>query len=112
MPYKFETDKLKISPKHDKRIKLTNEDKENIRKDYATGLYSQRKLAEKYNVSRRLIVYILYPDRYEKAKELHKQRRKDGRYYNKERHREYMNRHRQHKKELHDKGLLKGNGEK
>src|SRR5690606_41899332 len=107
MPYKFETEKLSINnPKYDKRIKLTDEDRESIRKEYATGKISQRGLAKKYNVSRRLIQFVLDPDKEKVAKQQFKERRKDGRYYNKDKHKEYMRRHRKHKKELYDKGLL------
>lgn len=105
MPYKFEKTPIN-NPKHDKRVKLTDEDKENIRKEYASGLISHRGLAEKYKVSRRLIQFILNPDKLEIAKKQFTERQKDGRYYDKEKHKEYMKNHRKHKKDLNNKGLL------
>ena len=48
MPYKSE--KIKLSKEQDRRIKLTDEQRQEIRDKYATGLYSQRNLASEYNV--------------------------------------------------------------
>lgn len=107
MPHKF--DNMPISnPKHDNRVKLTEEDKENICKEYATGTISQRELAKKYGVSRRLIQFTLSPEKLDRAKKAFSERQKDGRYYDKEKHKDYMKKHRQHKRELYDSGLLKG----
>jgi hypothetical protein len=105
MPFKF--DKIPINnPKHDKRVKLTDEDRENIREDYKTGTISQRGLAKKYGVSRRLIQFILNPEKQEKAREQFLERQKDGRYYDREKHNEHMKKYREHKKELFNQGLL------
>lgn len=94
------------NPKLDKRVKLTEEDKENIVKDYQTGIISIHSLSKKYNVSRRLIQFTLFPDRKEKAKEAFSERQKDGRYYDREKHNEQMQRHREYKKDLFEKGLI------
>jgi predicted DNA-binding protein (UPF0251 family) len=108
MPYKFE--KIPINnPEHDKRVKLTAEDKENILLEYASGLFSQRDLATKYGVSRRLIQFTLDPDKAERNKVLFAERQKDGRYYDREKNNEYMKRHRDHKKELWNNGFLNEN---
>ena len=90
MPYRFENKHLKMRKEDDKRIKLTEDDKKEIRKLYSQGLMSQRQLAKMFNVSRRSIQFALDP---EKLKENYKQRverGKDGRYYDKERQKEYM----------------------
>lgn len=106
MPYKF--DNIPINnPKHDKRVKLTDEDKDNIREEYKTGLVSQRDLAKKYGVSRRLIQFVLSPEKLISARKQFLERQKDGRYYDKEKHNEHMRNHRNHKKDLWEKGLLK-----
>lgn len=108
MPYKFE--KIPINnEKLDKRVKLTKEDKENIVDEYAKGNISINALARKYSVSKRTIQFTLFPERREKARKQFLERQKDGRYYNKSRHNEYMKNHRKYKKELHEKGLLKEN---
>ncbi len=78
MPYKSE--KIKLPKQYDKRIKLTDKQREEIKEKYMTGLYSQRDLAAEYKVSRRLITFILNPEKYEISKEQFKERRKDGRY--------------------------------
>jgi hypothetical protein len=110
MPYKF--DKVPINnPKLDKRVKLTEDDKKNIVADYETGVISINGLAKKYGVSKRTIQFTLFPERKEKAKQLYKERRKDGRYYDKDKHNEYMKNHREHKKELWNNGLLNESGE-
>lgn len=114
MPYKI--DKMSIGdPKNDKRVKLTVEDRENIRLEYAQGGTSHNKLAQKYGVSKRLVQFVLSPEKQIVAKQQFAERQKDGRYYDKDKHKEYTKKHRNYKKELHAKGLLsekeKTNGE-
>lgn len=106
MPYKSE--KIKLSKEQDRRVKLTDEQKEEIRIKYKTGLYSQRKLATEYNVSRRLITFILDEEKAERAKEQFKERRVDGRYKpDKEKWARTIREHRRYKQELYLKGELK-----
>lgn len=106
MPYKSE--KMKIADKTlDKRVKLTDLQREQIKDEYSTGLISQRKLAEKYGVSRRTIQFIIDPEKEKIAKEQFKERRKDGRYYDKENHKQYMKKFRDRKQELYKEGKLK-----
>lgn len=105
MPRK--TDQLAINnPTHDKRVKLTEENKTAIKSEYETGLFSINGLARKWKVSKRLIQFTLFPERAEHAKKLYAQRRKDGRYYDKDKHTESVRLHRIHKKELFENGLL------
>jgi len=106
MPYKFEKTPIN-NQKYDKRVKLTDEQREKIRNDYDTGEISIRGLERKYGVSRRLIQFILFPERLEKAKRDFAQRQREGRYYDKDKHKEYMKKHREHKKDLVKKGFLK-----
>jgi len=100
----FETYHIKLPSRLDKRRRLTNKDKENIK-----TLYSQscpiRQIARVYeNVcSRRLIQFVLFPDRHERAKETFKGNRKDGKYYHKEKHTAAMRKHRRYKKKALDK---------
>lgn len=106
MPYKFETEGKKIPKDKDKRIKLTDEQREQIREMYATGLYSQRTLAKMFNVSRRLIVFTIYPERLEENKKRRAERGGSKQYYDKDKHREYMKQHRRRKRELDKNGEL------
>jgi len=105
VPYLFE--KKKIPKELDKRRKLSDADKEEIQYRYLkVGGVSQRDLAKEYNVSRRLIVFCIYPERQEKN---YKNRVNNGgskSYYDKDKNREYMQKHRLRKKELNEKGLL------
>ena len=56
MPYKH---KEKLIPlEHDRRVKLNDTQRQEIRELYSSGSYSQRGLAKLYGVSRRLIVFI------------------------------------------------------
>ena len=97
MPYKFES--IPVGRENDRRIKLTDEQRDEIRHKYSTGQYSQRQLASEYNVSRRLIVFILYPERQRKVD--------SAKYYSTEKQRVYMQRHRDHKKKLYEEGKIK-----
>lgn len=104
MPYKFETEK-KLIPRNKKRnVKLTTEQREYIKAN-PEGL-SKHQLAAKFNVSRRLIQFIMHPER--QAKNLLDRQKRGGSkiYYDKEKHKEAMKDHRKYKKSLSDKNLL------
>ena len=105
MPYKSE--KIKLSKEQDRRIKLSDEQKEEIRAKFATGHYSQRGLAIEYNVSRRLISFVLDDEKAKRAAEQLKERRADGRYKpSKEQWAATMRNHRQYKQQLYMEGKL------
>lgn len=105
MPYKSE--KMKLTRDQDRRIKLTDAQREEIRQKYASGLYSQRALAKEYNVSRRTIQFTVDADKYARAREQFKQRRKDGRYKpSKEEWAETVREHRRYKQRLYVNGKL------
>lgn len=106
MPYKSE--KIKLSEEQDRRRKLTDEQRKEIKDKYATGLYSQRALAREYNVSRRLIQFITDEEKLKRHKELSKVRKADGRYKpTKEEWAKTVREHRRYKQELYLKGELK-----
>ena len=106
MPYKYATDKMLIPENKDKRVKLTLCQKEEIFELYATGNYSQRALAREYNVSRRLIQFIIYPEKLEENRQRRQERGGSKQYYNKEANTIAQRTHRQHKQELYLKGEL------
>ena len=106
MPYKSE--KIKLPREYDRRVKLSDEQREEIKEKYATGLYSQRALASEYHVSRRLISFVLDPEKAQRAAELYKERRADGRYKpSKEEWAETVREHRRYKNKLYEEGLLR-----
>jgi len=97
MPYWFEKLKIKLPKEKDRRRKLTDEDRETIKSLYKLG-FGIREIARIFEkkCSRRLIQFILFPER---LKRLAKQR--DWRdYYDRDKHREYMRNHRKYKKEV------------
>ena len=104
MPYKFETQKLKIPREINRTIKLTEKDKEEIKELYKTGKWSHRTLAEKYNVSKSLIGLVLTPGRYEAVRKRRKEYASE--YYHKEKQKEYIRNERQYKYELYKKNKL------
>lgn len=105
MPFKSE--KIIIAKtSFDKRVKLTDEDKELIRKIKAEENLSQRALARQFNVSRRLIQYVLDPEKLTENKRLREERGGSKQYYDKEKHREYMKDHRRYKQDLYIKGEI------
>ena len=107
MPHIFETQHLKIPKEHDKRVKLTKEDKELIKHLYETTDTSQRKLATQFGVSRRLITFILDPEKQKANLQARDARGGSKKYYDKETNKKRMKAHREHKRALYEEGLLK-----
>jgi IS30 family transposase len=68
MPYKFQTDKIKLPRALDRRVKLTPEEREQIVWLHKQGT-AIRQIARQYpQVSRRLIQMVVFPYRYEVLK--------------------------------------------
>ncbi len=107
MPYKFETDKLSIPKDKDRRYKLSDQDREDIKNLYfGSNNISQRALARKFEVSRRLISFILFPERQEENYKRRIERGGSKIYYNKNKNTESARETRRYKKELYDKNEL------
>ena len=106
MPYKHI--KFKIPKNLDRRRKLTDDDRQNIKNMYFEDHLLIREIARYYEklCSRRLIQFVLFPERAELQAKHHKENAKDGRYYNKDKWREQMKRHRQYKQVLYLKNKL------
>lgn len=103
----FKSDSMKIgNEKLDRRVKLTLEQKEEIKELYKTGNFSLRKLGTMYKVDKRTIQFIINPEKYEIAKQQRKERGKDGRYYDREYHNEKTKEHRRYKNNLYKDGKL------
>jgi DeoR/GlpR family transcriptional regulator of sugar metabolism len=102
------SDKIPINnPKLDRRIKLTAEDKELIKWLREEEQISYQKLANQFNVSKRTIIFICKPETLEACKKARKERGGSKIYYNKEKHTDATKEHREYKKELYGKGLIK-----
>ena len=104
MPYKSE--KIRLSPSQDRRRKLTDEQKQQIKELYATGLYSQRALAREFNVNRSTIAIIVNPERAKAVSERRKEHANDYK-YDKETWAKVKREHRHYKQSLYLKGELK-----
>lgn len=106
MPYKSE--KMKLTETQDRRKRLTNGQREEIRELYGTGCYSLNDLAKKYNVSKKTILLIVNKDSAEKARQYRKEHWKEWQRKGEE-HNEAIRKTRKYKQELYLKGELKEN---
>ena len=105
MPIKSEVNKLLIPKEFDRRIKLTDEDRVNIVSFYSRGM-SQRALARYFNVSRRLISFVLFPDRLLINKQQRLESGGSKQYYKKEKQKLYSQKTRKYRKQLELQNLL------
>lgn len=92
-------DKLRVPKEHDKRRKLTDEDKERIVSIREKEGLSHRELAVMFDVSRRSIQFILDPQK--RLDNVQRRRDRKADYYVKEVHREQQRNHRAHKEAIH-----------
>lgn len=104
MPYKSE--KIKLSEAQDRRRKLTEDTKEIIRNQYATGMYSLNSLAKEYGVSKKLILITVNPESNRKSEAYIREHWKDYTRTKLERRTAAKNT-RRYKQELYLKGELK-----
>ena len=98
MPYKSE--KIKLPPEKDRRRKLTDDQKEQIKSIYAEGSVGTRSLAKQFGVSRKTIQLIVNPEIKRKQDERIKKHWKDYR-PTKEERAEIMREHRKYKQQLY-----------
>lgn len=104
MPYKSE--KIKLKGLQDRRKRLTDEQREEIRKLYGTGFYSLNDLAKKFNVSKKTILLIVNNESADRAKQYRKEHWKEWQRTGKE-HNEAIKKTRQYKHALYKEGKLK-----
>lgn len=106
MPYKSE--KIKIAgSQFDRRRKLTEAQKVYIRCLHKEEQLSQRALASMFGVSRRLITFILNPEKERCSRENFKKRKSMGMYRpTKEEWAETMRNHRRYKHQLNMEGKI------
>lgn len=103
MPYKSE--KLKLQGMQDRRRKLTDEQKREIKRIYETGVCGTRPLAKQFGVSRSTIQVIVNPSIAQRQKDYVKQNWSKYKQTGKE-WAETMRDHRRYKQELYLKGEL------
>ena len=103
MPYKSE--KIIIAGgKHDRRCKLSEAQKNEI--IALRGSISQRQCAELYNVSRRTIQFLWFPEKLTANKQAREARGGWKQYYNKSDWAGTMREHRRYKQELYKEGMI------
>lgn len=85
----------------DRRFAMTAEDKQAAIAMHGEGT-SIHAIAKHFGVSRRLIQFVLYPDRYEAAKALRRSRP----YYERREHTEAVRTHRRYKAQLYKDGKI------
>lgn len=104
MPYKSE--KIKLKGLQDRRKKLTDEQREEIKRLYGTGCYSLNGLAKQFEVSKKTILLIVNENSAEKAKQYRKENwrewQRTGEEWN-----ETVREHRKYKQTLYKEGKLK-----
>lgn len=93
--------------KLDRRVKLTTEDKELVKWLREEEEISYQQLANRFGVSKRLIIFICKPETLEKCKEHRAERGGWKQYYIKEESTVKQKEHRDYKKELFSQGLIK-----
>ena len=98
MPYKSE--KIKLPPNTDRRRKLTDDQKEQIKSIYAESGVGTRPLAKQFGVSRRTIQLIVNPEIKRKNDERIKEHWRDYR-PTKEEWATTMREHRKYKQQLY-----------
>lgn len=104
MPYKSE--KIKLEGLQDRRKKLTDKQREEIKDLYSTGCYSLNGLAKMFEVSKKTILLIVNEESAEKAKQYRKEHwrewQRKGEEWNK-----IVKEHRKYKQQLYENGELK-----
>lgn len=88
----------------DKRVKLTPRQRREIISLYFIARVSLRGLGRLYGVDKKTIKFVVDPAFYQK--ELARNKGNSSKYYTKEKHRLYMQKHRLYKKELYLKNLI------
>lgn len=104
MPYKSE--KIKLKGLQDRRKRLTDEQRREIKSLYGTGFYSLNDLAKRFNVSKKSILLIVNSNSAEKAKQYRKEHWKEWQRVGEE-HNKAIENTRKYKQKLYLKGELK-----
>jgi predicted DNA-binding protein YlxM (UPF0122 family) len=97
---------MKLKGLQDRRKRLTDEQRKEIRELYGTGFYSLNDLAKKFNVSKKTVLLIVNDESAKRAKEYRKEHWKEWK-GTKEEHREAIKKTRRYKHKLYVDGKLK-----
>ena len=105
MPFKSERIKIEGSDL-DRRRKLTPEQRQHIRDDRAAGM-SQREVAKKYGISRRLVTFIEDEKKLIENKKRREERGGWKQYYDSDEHAQAVKATRRYKQKLKVEGKIK-----
>lgn len=101
----MDIDKVKVTNKYDRRIKIDKQEYPKIIRQHTRGK-AIRELARKYGVDKRLIQFIIYPERKARSLALRAERGGSKKYYDKDKWRGTMREHRAYKRSLIKKGKI------
>ncbi len=105
MPYKSQD--IKLPRNLDRRVKVTEEDKENIRSLYKkVGVVREVARQFEHICSRRMIQFILFPERLSHLSEMHRKAQHWKTYFNRKQLTTAVRNLRHYKHNLHSKGLI------
>ena len=106
MPFKHEYDGSKIPTNLKKSAKLSQDDKNEMRKIYKMGGISYRELSILFKVSKSSAIYAVNPDRQKRNYELRVLRGGSSQYYDREKQTAAIRKHRRYKNKLAKEGKL------
>ena len=101
------TDIVTVPYEHDGRRKITDEQKQEVRRLHEIEGLAIREITRRVGISRRSVQFILFPERAEAVKARRKEVKRWEKYNKAEYHTPYMRNHRAKKKLLLKKGLVK-----
>lgn len=104
MPYKSE--KIKLPKELDRRIKISDDVRESIKKLYFQDGYSMRKIARELGVDRGSVKNILFPEKYQEQLRRYKKEKHWQKYYNKDKNTKSVREWRQRKQKLFLEGKI------
>jgi len=103
MPYKSQQITI-VNTVFDRRVKLTPDDKELVKKLREEEGTSYQKLANQFKVSKRLIIFVCKPETQEASYAARIARGGSKIYYDREKQTEIIREHRRYKQQLYLKG--------
>lgn len=106
MPYKSDKKGILIPRELKRNIKLSLEEREEIKRIRREEGVSYQKIANAFGVSKRLVIFICNPDIAEKAKERLKEAKRQGKYYYKHKNTAAVRETRRYKHKLYNDGKL------
>lgn len=106
MPYKSDKKGILIPRELKRNIKLSPEDREEIKRIRRDEGVSYQKIANAFGVSKRLVIFICNPEIEKRAKERLKDAKRNGKYYYREKNTAAVRETRRYKHKLYLNGKL------